>query len=757
MGGDVPAVILDETSRERNLAAAGAPLSGFRDDGYGGAPDDIEALQFLKLYDIILKYKKRIAMICAAFSIVGFVVTFLMPRIYTATTTIQIDREAAKVLRLHDAIVENSSDPQFYETQYELLRSRALAERVVSSLSLADRRGFGEGESWSLSSAIRKLFSQKRESAPDVERLRERAVELVMNGLTVQPVAKSRIVKVGFSSRDPAIAQEVSSAIGQNFVAMTLDRRYGASAYARQFLEDKLQQVKVKLEDSEKLVVDYAQREGIVNVDDKISTSGANLKTLNDSLAVSTAERIKSERLWAQAQAGNGVGLPQVLEDRNIQSARDRRAQLMAEFQDKLSVMKPDFPEMRQLRGQIAEYDRQISAQVSLIKQAIKARYEAARDQEISFREQIERLKADVLDLRGRSIQYNILQRELDTNRSLYDGLLQQYKEVGITGAIGTSNVSIIDRAELPKGPSSPKLLFNLGLALALGVLASAGAIIVGEIRDDTLKVPEDVEETLGLAVLGVIPVGEKDGESRAMARMVIETPLSAAAEAFRSLSTSLQFTTETGLPRTLLVTSAQAAEGKSTTSVCVASNFAQLGMRVLLIDSDLRNPSLHKIFGLDNDAGLSNVLIGTAQAEEVAIETCLSGATVLLSGPAPPYPAELLAGAGMGLLLARTREKFDIVIVDGPPVVGLADAPLIGHLVDGTILVVSSRETRKRVVRAALKRLYFSRTRLLGAVMNRFDAKKAGHSYGYGFGYAYDAYGLHDYRYGRLTDDARK
>jgi capsular exopolysaccharide synthesis family protein len=327
---------------------------------------------------------------------------------------------------------------------------------------------------------------------------------------------------------------------------------------------------------------------------------------------------------------------------------------------------------------------------------------------------------------------------------------LQQYKEVGITGAIGTNNVSIIDKAELPKGPSSPNLLLNLALALTLGILTSAGAILIGEFRDDTFKVPEEIEEALGLSVLGVIPFWDGDGESDAVARLVVQSPLSGPAEAFRSLSTSLQFSTETGVPKTLLVTSAQSGEGKSTTSVCIASNFAQLGMRVLLIDGDLRRPSLHKILGLDNSVGLSNVLVGSADAEDVAIENCLNGATVLPTGPLPPNPAELLAGPRMGSLLATARENFDIVIVDGPPVVGLADAPLIGNLVDAAIIVIGSAHTRKRVVRAAMKRLCFSRTRLVGAVMNRFDAKSAGHSYGYGYGDGHADY----YGYGELSHD---
>ncbi|WP_018267148.1 GumC family protein [Methylosinus sp. LW4] len=736
------AVALDARQPERAIVA-GRRYSVAYDDYQMGAEQNSGASSFLKYVGLFIKHRILVAAICAGAVLCGFVVTFLMPRIYTATTTIQIDREAAKVVRIQDALVEKTDDPQFYTTQYELLKSHALAERVVSSLALADKKSFVDLEVSLLGRVLRGL-SERRDEEPDNVRRRRMAVEAVLKGLTVQPIPMSRIVKVSFSDKNPALAQQISAGLADNFVAMTLDRRYSASAYARSFLEEKLEQVKVKLEDSEKQVVAYAQREGIVNVDDKLSIAGANLKSLNDSLGVAMAQRIKEEQLWAQAQSGSGLGLPQVLDDKSIQKARERRTELMADYQDKLGVMKPDFPEMRQLRAQIAEYDRQIKEHVEFIRQAIKARYEAARDQEASFIKRIESLKADALDLRDRSIQYNILQREVDTNRSLYDGLLQQYKEVGVTGAIGTNNVSVIDKAERPKTPSSPRLLLNLSLAIAFGLIASVATIAVREFLDDTFKVPEEMEEALGLTVLGVIPLAPRDDEkardpSYSVASEVIDNPLSSMAEAYRSLRTSLQFSTATGAPKTLLVTSSRPGEGKSTTSICIAANFAQLGMQVLLIDADMRKPSLHDVLSVDNSIGLANVLTGALDASAAVTENLIYGVTFMSSGPVPSNPAELLAGPRFASLLALAREKFDIVVIDGPPVVGLADAPLLGSMVDGAIFVVDSMRTRRRVVRAAVKRLDFARTRILGGLLNKFDATNVGHSYGYAYG---DAYG---------------
>jgi succinoglycan biosynthesis transport protein ExoP len=735
-GGEVPA-----TAKEVTTAAAapiGKPYPVVHGDGLRDYRDDEVTASFLNYFGLLLKYRMLVVLISASFLFGGFIITFLMSRIYTATTTVQIDREATKVIRIQDAAFENN-DPQFYTTQYELLKSRALAERVVSSLSLANKPEFMGINHSVWGRILQQLFGQKDDGDP--VRLQERAVDLLIKDLTIHPITMSRLVKVSFSSRSPAIAQLVSTAVAENFVGMTLDRRYGASAYARNFLEEKLQQVKLKLEESEKQIVAYAQRENIVNVDEKISVAAASLKALNDSLAAATSARIKEEQLWLQAQNGNGFGLPQVLEDSSIKKARERRAELAASYQEKLGIMKPDYPEMKQIRNQIAEYDRQIKGQIDLIKQAIKARYEAARDQEASFIAKTEKLKADVLDLRERSIQYNILQREVDTNRSLYEGLLQQFKEVGISGAIGTNNVSIVDKAKLPRTPSSPILWLNLAVSIFLGFIASGATIAVREFLDDTFKAPEEIEEALGIAALGIIPLWTKETQPGALAREVIQNPLSGVAEAYRSLRTSLQFSTASGAPKTLLVTSAEAAEGKSTTSVCVAANFAQLGMRVLLIDADMRRPSLHEILGCTNSVGLANVLTGSQDATDVVWKDLVEGMSFIASGPVPPNPAELLAGPRFASLLTTARENFDIIVIDSPPVMALADAPLLGNLVDGALLVVHANRTRRRVVRAAVKRLYYARTHVLGGLLNRFDAKVVGHFYGYGYGANY--YGL--------------
>ena len=509
-----------------------------------------------------------------------------------------------------------------------------------------------------------------------------------------------------------------------------------------------MQEIKIKLQDSEKELIAFAQKEGIVNVDDKQPQAAPALQGIQSALSAAVMERIRTEQLWQQAQADSGAGLPQIMNDGLIQSARGRLAVLQATYQDKLNVLKPAYPEMMALKTQINEIDRQIRTQIALVKKSVQAQYEAARAQEAALLKKVDQTKAEVLDQRGRSVEYTILLREVDTNRSLYDGLLQQFREMGVAGDVDTNNVSIIDKAQLPGAPDSPSLSKNLMISLLLGLLSAAGVIAVREALDDTFKSVEDVEEGLGLSVLGVTPILANPTGLLSPVQQVISDPTSPLAEAYRSLRTALQFATEDGAPKTLLVTSSQPGEGKSTTSASLAANFAQLGQRVLLIDADLRNPSLHKVLKVDNSFGLSNFLSGATEASQLVQNCSMEGVTFMGTGPLPPNPAELLARPRFASLLTLASETFDIIIIDGPPVMGLADAPIIASMTKGTMLVVETAHTRRGIVRDAVKRLEFARARLVGVVLNKFDPSKAGYSYG-GYGYGYSYGGADSFSYG--------
>jgi capsular exopolysaccharide synthesis family protein len=592
--------------------------------------------------------------------------------------------------------------------------------------------GFLEPRNFSVFS-ISSLFASS--SPKSQTALENAAVGVVLGNRVVRPLAGSRLIDVSYSDPDPERAQRIASAYADAYVASSLDKRFQANASAKTFLEDKLQQLKLRLEGSEKKLLAFAQQQQIVDVNDKASIAESSLASANAELGTLVSERTKNEALWRQVEASDAISLPQLLSNSVIDGLRKKRNELELEYKQKVQTFKPNYPGMVQIKNQIAEIDQQLANEVQTIKESLQAAYETSREREQKLIERIVVLKHDVLDLQNRSIQYNILKREVDTNRELYASLLQRFKEVDVASGVGANNIFVVDRATLPGSPSSPKFGRALLMALLLGLGIALGSAYALELLDDRIRTPDQVEATSGLSVLGTIP-GVKDVDSQ------LADPRSVLSEAYRTLCTTLQFATENGLPRSLVITSSASSEGKSLTSYTIARHFAMLGRKVLLIDADLRNPSLHRRLERDNSIGLSNYLTGACRPPDAFQSTHVPGLAFMASGPLPPNAADLLASTRLFSLLSVGSEVFDLIILDGPPVLGMADAQLLSAAAGATIFVIGAGQSRIRNVRGALRRLQLSRSNVVGAVLTKFDAKTVGYGYGYGdeYGYSYGA-----------------
>jgi succinoglycan biosynthesis transport protein ExoP len=694
--------------------------------------------EFFKYLGLALRHRWLILAGCVSGLVIGFLVTFTSTPIYRATATIKADLEAAKVVKLDT--VDNSGQVgdsfRFYQTQKELLKSRSLAERVAGNLDLRDDDFVNPRSSSSWAKLRRMLFPEKPGEKLDLAQRKAAAAGLIQGGLIVDQAPNSSLMTISFDSPDPGWAAKIVNAVAENFTESNLERRYGTSKYARKFLEEKLEDLKIKLEDSEKALVAYEDKEQIINTKvgkDQQPLADSDLAALNSALQQARTERIRAQELWEQASKNKGMALalPQVVSDKSIAVLREKRAMLASDYQDKLAVFKADYPDMRRLKSQIAQMDAEIDRAVGFVTGSLKSQYDSLLQQEELLQKDIEKARGRVVDGRNKNIQRQILQREADSTRTLYDGLLQQYKDLGVAGATGANNVAVIDLAQTPGAPYKPNLQRNLMIWFVLGLLGAGIAVAWLEIMDDTFKSPEDIEDQLGLAVLGLIPRSKED-----IFESLRNSPVSPISEAYRSLRTALQFSTSNGLPKSLVVTSPNPGEGKSTTSVALAVNFALLGMKVLLIDGDLRNPSAHRVLKRQAERGLTNYLVGGAIAPDVLQETEVSGLCFMATGPLPPNPAELLAGQNMARLLASASENFDIIIIDAPPVLGLADAPLLASIAAGTLLVLGAGESRRGVGKVALKRLHFARAQMVGVVLNKFDMHAAHYAYqNYGYG----------------------
>jgi capsular exopolysaccharide synthesis family protein len=704
-------------------------------------------------------YKNRWVMVAA----VGFclalalIVSMLTQREYSATTRIQVAREAPKVVDMEQVDDEQSGTTsiEFYQTQYALLKSRSLSEAVVRDLGLENDYLYLANYQKSKTDDI---------AALPVSQRMELATTMVNRNTVVTPVRGSSIIDIEFSAPNPALASRAANSIAENFIESNLARRFEAAAYAREFLQNRLNQIRAKLEDSERKAVAYAQQQGLINIKTGTADNPAEqsliasqLSELSTQLTAARAARSAAE---AQYRSGNtGSAAAQALTSTTVNELHSQRAELLGQLSKLQSDFGPEYPPVVALRSQIAEIDKQIGLEQSRVSSSVNqdlaGKFSQALATEHDLQNKVDALKTDLLGEQSRSIQFNILQRDVDTNRALYEALLQRFKEVGIAGGIGTNNVSIVDRALAPRSPSSPNIPLNLTLGLLLGLIIGAVAALVLEQLAESVILPAEFQRKLRIPLLGSTPASRTSVTTTKLlpAKLLpsrspktadvgkdLSNRQSELSEAYFSVLTAVQFSTANGAPRTIAITSSQAQEGKSTSALALARGLASLGSRVLLVDSDLRNPSLHRSFGTDHGKGLSDVLTGHAALGEVVRETGVRGLSIVTSGKIPPNPAELLAGEGLSRMMKAASEAFDHVLFDSPPVLGLADAPLIARACEGTVFVIEAGRTRSSQARHALDRLMSVRAHILGAVLTKLDSKSSGYGYGYGYTYRYGA-----------------
>lgn len=689
----------------------------------------------MQLWHIAWRRKWTLIIIMALAILLGGALTMLMTRKYTAASTIQIARDDTKILNVQGVRSEvTTADREFYQTQYGLLQSRALAERVVRDQRLLADPMFRS--TYRLDDGKRQLNAAEQIAT---------ARDIVLGGIKIIPVRDSGLVNIQYTSTNPALAAKIANAWGEAFVASNIQRGFDESAFARKYLENRLEQTRKRLEETERAAVDYASKEGIF----KLSQSGSDGKSGPSERSVKESElaaytdalnKAVADRIAAEATYRAGIGGSPDAADTTT-PLRQRRAELAAEYKKMLVQFEPTYPAAKALAEQIAQLDQSIATEGKRERSGqasdLRAKYTAALSREAALRSQVAEVTAALLSERRSTIQYNINEREVDTNRQLYDALLQRYKEVGVAGGVNRSNVSIVDQAEVPGAPSSPNLMLNLLLASFLGALVGLGAIVIQEQVDDVISDPESVERRLGYPLLGTIPEVDSSYENPFAA---LKDPKSDFTEAYLSLRTTLSFTTEHGVPKTLSITSTRPAEGKSISALALAALIGSNGKRVLLIDCDMRLPSVNDHFRWSNTRGLSNALSGDDDLASLIQRADGLALDVMTAGPTPPNAAELLASKRFGNVLAKLGEHYDHIVCDGPPVISIADALLLASQVEGTIYVVESHRTHINAVRTSLQRLAGVNARILGVAMTRYDPKQSSYSYAYSYGYGYGA-----------------
>jgi succinoglycan biosynthesis transport protein ExoP len=705
------------------------------------------------LLDYVLILRKHQWLILTFFLTIVTMVTiasFKMRPVYVATARLEVDRENQNASPFQNSGYDEIVDLDDYiDTQVKILQSETLALQTIKSLDLGHYAEYG-GQSLSL--------------APSDGGPQKRPAILgeFQGNMAVKHLPNSRLIEVTFDSEDGRMAAEVVNAHLQNFIEENFRSRYDATTQASKWLSSELEELRVKMEQSENARIAYERTNQIVNVDEKENIATQRLGDLSKQLTEAQADLLQKQALYQQAHAGNVEALPVVRDSVVIQDLMKRQDELDQQYADASEQFGPNYPRVQRLQAQREDVKKAIAREKQNAVARVDEEYRGAEGHVKLLQQALDQAKTDANDMAGKLVQYNLLKHDEESNKALYDSLLQKLKEAGITAGLRSSNIRIVDPALTPAYPARPNKARNILLACLVGLIGGIGLAFFREYLDNTVKSPDDVELLTGLPSLAVVPsmtaleshasgtsmlaggtsLARTGGGEMRVEMMSHHQPRSPISEAYRAMRTSLLLSQPEHPPQVILLSSALPREGKTTASVNLAVTLAQLGDRTILVDADLRKPGVLRALNFTNapDRGLSSCLAGVASVAEASIpHPLIKNLAVLPTGPLPPNPADLFSSNRMREVVEELRRQYKFVVIDSPPIMAATDAVILSALADGVILVVRSGETPKEVFLRCRDLLSAVKGRVLGVVLNGVNAHNPGYyryvSYSYGYG----------------------
>jgi polysaccharide biosynthesis transport protein len=741
-----------------------------RDIEFHAKPTDMddEGISLRDYWQVISKYQWLITIFFFGTVLIAALVSLLITPIYTAETMLSIERTAPQVLNIQGVLAEplGPDEYDFYKTQFEILKSRTVADTVIREQGLETNSVFtGEGREKALAARIwaeakrwlskqqwaEHFFLQSSESDGEnplgVKRaLSDRYLEM----LEIKPIQRTRLVKIAFNTPAPELSARLANAHAQAYIQHGFWLRTQTHEEGQRFLEKKLVELKGRIEQSEAALNHYRRDREIISPHEPQNIVVERLSDLNKRLTEAEAESISLEAQVHLIRKRAYDMLPAVISSPLIGTLKGEVARLEGEYANLSKEFKPGYPRLDQLQAQMEESRRRLRQEIQRVVGGIESSYLAAKAREQALENKMAEQKAATLDLKDASVEYAILAREVDTNRQLYDSVLQRIKEMGVTAELRASNVSLIETAVPPRNPSKPSKGRTFLISGLIGLIGGVGLAFFFEHLDNTLKTPKEVERYLRLPNLGVVPdlaiVSRRrdtplsrytppqlpnslaSGEGPAL--ILSRHRFSVVMEAYRMVRAAILFSLAGAPPKTVLFTSGLHGEGKTISVLNTAHVFAQMGVQVLVIDADLRRPSCHKGLGMAGGPGLTEVLTGQLGPEEVIRPAKFNQLSLLSAGSLPPNPAELVGSKMMQETIASLREGYDFIFVDSPPVMQVSDALLLSTMLEGVVLVVNSQQTPKEIVREAHARLNYARAKILGVLLNRVDLRSLDYVY---------------------------
>ena len=687
------------------------------------------------------------------------IASFKMKPVYEAAARVEVDKESQLNMQFPDdqnAYDEYVDMDTYLETQAKILQSETLAMQTIRSLDLGKYPEFG-------GTSEPTAFGRGGASRPRPAILGE-----FLGDLNVSRVPDSRLIEVRFDSENPQLAAEVVNAHLQNYIEQNFKSKYDATLQASNWLSSELEELRIKVEKSEDARLAYERENQIWQINEKQDITTQKLADLSKAVTEAQTDLSGKEAAYRMAMLGDVDAVPAVRDNSGIQGLENTKSEVDEQYADASSQYGPNFPKVQRL----AEKQKQVDADLAKARQValdgIREDYNTARSHVEILQEALDKQKAEANDVAEKLVQYNILEHDAESNKQLYDGLLQKLKEAGITAGLRSSNIRVVDPALVPTSPSRPHKAHNILLAVLIGLVGGIGLAFFREYLDNTVKSPDDIQSLTGLPSLAVVPSlpGSNGHRGHRLSRLTREVspqisdgprvellayvqPKSQISEAFRALRTSLLLSQAEHPPQVILVTSALPREGKTTAAVNLAVTLAQLGDRTLLVDSDMRKPGIRRALNLTTtkEGGLSSYLAGVCTLDEVTIpHPAISNLAALTTGPVPPSPADLLSSHRMREGIAELRRRYKFIVIDSPPIMAATDAVILSALTDGVLLVVRSGETPKEAFTRARDLLAAVKCRLLGVVLNAVDSSAPDYyyayryyPYAYGYGYGED------------------
>jgi polysaccharide biosynthesis transport protein len=764
--------LVPATPRVNDLQPLGADLG--RGAGPRIYPELLSQESALGEYVRVLVKRKWTVLACLVtiFSVVA-IASLKMTPIYEASGSIAINKPDSGLVNFNNSPTFSVDyyDPTEMETEVKILQSDLLALQVIKELALDRRPEFGGKTPPALPSSL--------DLAPDPLQADTGHTTALLGSfrgsLRVALAPNTHIIEVHYRSADKDLAATVVNTLMTTYTENNFKSRFDSTMQASDWLSKQLVDLQMKVETSQEKLVHYQKEHEILGIDDKQNITTAKLDELNKALTTAESERMDKESVYRLVQAGDIETISSAASTLDnagggqsgsslLDILKGREADLKIQAAELNTQFGPAYPKLAQINNQIKEIDAQIVGESKKIAGKIKGQYLAAVQREDMLHDALEKQKQEANKLNESAIEYSLLKRDLDTNRQLYEGLLEKLKEAGVSAGLRSNNFRIVDVARVPTGPIEPNIPRNLSFAFMLGLTSGVGLAFLLEGLDNTVRTTEQAQMISGLPPLGMIPLGSRTArEGASTKRLVIATskeavelitqvrPQSQMAESYRALRTSLLLSNLGAPPKVIMITSALPQEGKTTTSINCAVVLAQKGIRVLLIDADLRRPSIHKTLGMGPRSGLSNVLTGSATLEQaITRSSILPNLSVLPAGTPPPNPAELLASTNMRDVLDQLRGQYDHIVLDTPPTLSVTDAVVLSPRADAIVLVIRSGQTTKQALRRSRDILTQVNAKVSGVLLNAVDLSSPDYYYYYEYQGKYARY----YRDGDSQDD---